>query len=408
MENSNFRPLGAIEKLFWLLDQSSQVHFVIAAELSRLVNPIKLRKALADIQLKHPLLASRIIDNGFEHPYFEHIPSASIPLTLVEKSEKHTLSIEMANELGKPFFFNEAPLIRCTLITDATHSILLFAVHHTVSDGISMTIVFRDILEALAGKTLTPVKLPPSVDQLLNQGNPSVLEMQEIVHSDKNPIHRRKETIPKVTLKSLSLNQSEKIVARSKVEHTSVQGILYAAAISAARKAQLPWSLSTIKVIVPISIRKAITNDTSSALYINSKAIFSAYSGAMDFWELARYAKKELSGVKEMELINTNLIETRKRLFSQANIEDLSDSLQKGVVREMMISNLGKVVYYEDLKEIKINHIWGPLALSGTKDEITIGVTTVNNIICVSSVTRTPDLSFTDLIVAELLEACNL
>jgi len=402
------RSLGATEKLFWLLDQASQVHFVMAAELSGKVTSFSLQEALAEILKRHPLLSSRIVANGYENPYFEHVPHSVIPLRIIQQHSDQTLAAEMAKELSMPFNWDIAPLIRCVLVNDAENPIILFAVHHAVSDGISMTIVIRDMLQVLDGEPLSISAIPPSIDQLLALDPGIPVLARHMLHETDKPLIRRKQSIPNIYFEKIDAELSAQIFSKSKMEGTSFQGTLYAAAIKVARASSFPWSQDQIRVVVPISVRKDLTDGESSCLYINSRTLLSQEPPEVDFWDLARNAKRELQDVHEQDTIQTNGTIARGRLFSGIPVADLSLALQQGKVREMMISNLGRFPYNTTLDKTALHAIWGPVALSGTPNEITIGLTTVNGSICVTIATRDKASHFLGNLVAELKKACSL
>ncbi|MGI6474976.1 MAG: condensation domain-containing protein [Thermoactinomyces vulgaris] len=61
----------------------------------------------------------------------------------------------------RPFDLEKAPLIRVGMIEHAKEEeqILVIDMHHIISDGVSMNILFRDLMKCLQGETLPPVSL---------------------------------------------------------------------------------------------------------------------------------------------------------------------------------------------------------------------------------------------------------
>ncbi len=94
-------------------------------------------------------------------------------------------------------------------------------------------------------------------------------------------------------------------------------------------------------------------------------------------------------------------------MFSGASIVNISDSLQHGIVREMMLSNLGHISYRSSFGSLTLRHIWGPVALSGAPDEITIGIVTVDGTICMTMATRLNAPGFLGSIVDEMEKAIS-
>lgn len=404
--HSATRALGATEKLFWLLDQASQVHFVMAAELSGQTGELSLQHALVALLKSHPLLSCRIVANGFDHPYFEQVPVSAVPLRIVHQRSGDTLATEIARELSMPFDWAAAPLIRCVFINDPVKPVLLFAAHHSVSDGISMTFIIRDLLHALNGERLHAVGLPSSIDQLLELSPAAPAQTHHSIVNGQ-PVTRRTQSQPNVYLAKIDTALASRILQRSKQEQTSFQGALYAAALSAARAASFPWSDGVIHTVVPVSIRQYITGSESSCLYIGSRLLLSASHEATGFWELARAARREFNNVHDAGILKANAIITRDRLFNSLPVTDLSNALQKGVVREMMLSNIGRIPFPTVVGELTLTNIWGPVALSGTPNELTIGIATVDGTICLTMATRLEAPLFLQSVIAELEKACD-
>ena len=66
----------------------------------------------------------------------------------------------MAQEFIKPFELERAPLLRVGLAKLSVEKhLLLFDMHHIISDGISLTIVIKDILSFYSGESLTELKI---------------------------------------------------------------------------------------------------------------------------------------------------------------------------------------------------------------------------------------------------------
>jgi NRPS condensation-like uncharacterized protein len=404
--NFEGRPLGSVEKVFWLLDQVSQVHFVMAVELEGYLTADELRKGLNAVQERHPLFSVSINANGYEHPMYEHDEGKLIPLRVVQNIVTDQIDIEMSRELATPFDWTGGPLIRVVLIEDQKKPTIVFAVYHAISDGVSMMFVIRDLLQALNGQTLQSLAVPFSTDELLSLPINRFKNNQSKANVSGQA--RRKERQPQVNRIKLSAQITSQLVETARKEGTTVQGALYAAFIKAARQTEINWSNKNIRVVVPISVRNSIGAGESSCLYINSKVISHQPDDFSAFWDLARYAKKELNDVQFLETIKSNTEGLQNKVFSDINVSVLSEVLQKGVGREMMISNLGRFPYQTNFGKLKIKSMWGPLALSGTQDEQTVGVITTDNRLCLSTVSRNPATPLLKLVKQALKSACEI
>jgi hypothetical protein len=62
------RPLGSLEHLFWLMDQTGPIHFAMTAQIIGETEPGDWRRALDRLQKRHPLLSVSIERTGSGQP----------------------------------------------------------------------------------------------------------------------------------------------------------------------------------------------------------------------------------------------------------------------------------------------------------------------------------------------------
>jgi hypothetical protein len=156
------RPLGPSEQYFWLSNQNSAKHFVIAAEVVGDATVEAWVSAVAAAQLRHPLLRVSVEYGPDGPPCFREHANILIPLRIVPEEEFAAWQVEMAKELAAPIPFSGAPLARVTLLRQNGGSTLLVAMHHSIADGLSSAFVIRDILEALSGEASSAIDLDSS------------------------------------------------------------------------------------------------------------------------------------------------------------------------------------------------------------------------------------------------------
>jgi len=143
------RPLGPSEQYFWLSDQNSAKHFVIAAEIVGDATVEAWVSAIAAAQLRHPLLRVAVEYGSDGPPCFRELANIPIPVRMVPEDESATWHLEMAKELATPILLSGSPLARITLLRRSGGSILLLSMHHSIADGLSSAFVIRDILGGL-------------------------------------------------------------------------------------------------------------------------------------------------------------------------------------------------------------------------------------------------------------------
>ncbi|MFN6474212.1 MAG: condensation domain-containing protein [Nostoc sp. SerVER01] len=393
MNNIN-RPLGAMEKIFLLLDQISQVHFVIAAEIIGTKTIIEWRKALDALQARHPFLSVCIKNNGFDYPFFQHEDKTKIPLRVVEENGNYRWEKELEKELSMPFDSTQTPLVRAVLVQQGQKSIFIFSSHHAIGDGMSDLIIINDLLKSLSGQQLLPLAAPDSSDNLLGITN-DYYERVDGVSSisdtlDQPVFIRRDEAMPFVERSQLSSEFTLRLSNRCKAEGTTIHGALCTAFVMAGKEIEKDWKNKPIRLVSPASSRKALNTNDSMAQYIVSKTIIYPEQTELAFWDMARFSKRELEGISSLESIKTSIEIASQLVFNAKDVMEISNLLQKGVAREIMLTNLGRLPYQTDFGTLKLEGIWGPLALSGYKGDQTIGVTTTNGSMRLVHVSRIP------------------
>ncbi len=411
MKNIN-RPLGAMEKTFLLLDQISQVHFVIAAEIIGTKTISEWREALNALQRRHPLLSVYIKSNGFIHPSFQHKNGTEIPLRVVEENVNYRWEKELEKELSMPFDSTQAPLVRAVLVQQCQKSIFIFASHHSIGDGMSGLIVINDLLKSLSGQQLLPLEAPDSSDNLLGITNPYYERVDggsslSDTLKEQLVFVRREEAMPSVERSQLSSEFTLRLSNRCKAEGTTVHGALCAAFVMAGREIERDWKNIPIRLVSPASIRKTLGTNDNVAQYIVAKTIIYPEQTESAFWDLARFSKREIEGISSLESIETNIEIASQWVFNSKDVMEISNLLQKGFATEMMVTNLGRLSYQTDFGTLKLEGIWGPLALSGSKGDQTIGVTTTNGSMRLMHVSRIPLKSLLNVAENILIAACT-
>lgn len=131
------RPLGPSEHYFWLSNQNSAKHFVIAAEIVGDAPVEAWMSAVAAAQLRHPLLRVSIEPGPEGKPCFRQHANIPIPLRIMPQRESAAWHVEMAKELATPVPANGTPLVRITVFQKTGGSTLLLSMHHSIADGLS-------------------------------------------------------------------------------------------------------------------------------------------------------------------------------------------------------------------------------------------------------------------------------
>jgi NRPS condensation-like uncharacterized protein len=400
------RPLGALEKNFWLTDQTSPTHFVSTAEISGSISVQQWRTALDALQQRHPLFSVAIEGNNYQYPCFRHVEGVQIPLRVAEGNSLANWEKEVARELATPFDWTQAPLVRTVLIRDEQRSTLIMSIYHAIGDGTSFFFIIRDLLQALTGKSLEPLPFPPSIDILLNLTDNHVMEQHSLnTNGDVPALQRKAKPMPHVKRLQLSAQLTDSIVKRAREEGTTVQGALSAAFVRADRQLVADLVEKPIRIRVSSSLRQTLSTGEGCGLYIRSKTIAFDHHKT-NFWDIARYGKKELAGINTLVGVSEFTTDFRKLVFSNQDAKEIEAALQRVVAWELVISNLGRLPYETDFGSLKLEAIWGPSCTSGYEGEQFVGISTVNNLMCLMVSSRYPLASLLTTVEQELKAAC--
>jgi hypothetical protein len=395
------RPLGAYEKLFWLLDQTRSVHFAMAAEIEGRVPVQKWEESLDALQQRHPMLSVCIRENSPLQPAFYRVEGRRIPLRVIQDENESRLDRELEAELASPFDFSVAPLIRVVLIESATRSTIIIAIHHSIGDGISVSYLIRDLLQAASGKWLEPLSLPSSREALLEMAPATAgiqgagTDMKDLSLPPGTPgvsaeVYRVKEAPPKVRRFRLSAELTDKLLFRCRQEGTTIHGALCAAFVFAGTRQITGWQQRPVRLMSPVSIRKALAIQDDVGVYITTHRLTVDPNGITSFWDLARLAKSQLAATGNRQAIQKHFERVQELADNGAGVLRMNEIRLEGFGNDLTLSNIGAVLYDARFGALRLESVWGPLVFSGIDEQYMAGVTTTNGSLSILLGSREP------------------
>src|SRR5712672_2239783 len=99
---SLIRYLGPSEAYFWLSNQNSWKHFVVAAQITGETTTASWRTALDAVQRRHPLLGVCVDADDSGAPFFRLLPELRSPLRIVSEYAVQGWEDEMVMKLWPP------------------------------------------------------------------------------------------------------------------------------------------------------------------------------------------------------------------------------------------------------------------------------------------------------------------
>ena len=390
MKNPNNRPLGTNEKVFWALDQKSSTHFAVAAELLGNASEGAWRAAIDTVQLRHPNLSVRISGNEYRSTAFEGIGDCRIPLRIIHTGLGEDWAAIVEGELNEAIDLSVAPLVRTVLVQQPGKTVFIFVANHSISDGMSVALVIRDILNVISGQSIGNLSPLPSLDGVIGL---DVFDNQAQIftehHSIEKPLPREKTSIAYQKFSEVETND---IISRSRLEQTTVHGTLGAALVVAMVNEQT--GERPIRIMHPVSARRTLNMGDDFSLLIN--IITSAYNGLSGnkFWDLAREVRASVATAQTAEWIEHDTISSQQLFNNNLSLETILQALAAGTEHEVMLTNLGELAFESTFGPLKLLHLWGPMVLTPHLAARTVGVATFNGklTLTVTGLFRSPDL----------------
>lgn len=382
------RTLGAREHMFWLMDQKHAVHLTVTAEVKGITKVQSWRDALDAVQRRHPVLSTSINRNEEGQPALYQADAAPIPLRVVDGSVQQRWELELDREMALPFTPEQAPLIRSVLIHKPQSAVLIMIAHHAIADGMALVFLIRDLLQVLSGGQIEALSFSSTAEELLSM-LPNAKKIVPVEASQAGapqaepaPYQEGNGSAPRATARKLDENLTATLRERARREGTTVQGALCAALVLAGRKTSSAWRKRPVRVMSPVNVRAHLGAGEACGLYLGGGGMISFQPGdSRAFWELARFAKKEISPSQTFQALSTSLHRLEAIITKDMDVETAAQISAGAFARDLMVSNLGQLPYESEFGNLKLEAVWGPTALQGLDGEQNVGIATTNGAI---------------------------
>jgi len=250
-----------------------------------------------------------------------------------------------------------------------------------------MALVFliRDLLQVLSGGHIEALSFSSTAEDLLSK----LPNGEKIVHTEasqagapqaKPALYREDDGLaPRATARKLDEDLTATLKERARHEGTTVQGALCAALVLAGRKTSSTWRNQSVRVMSPVNARAHLGAGEACGLYLGGGSMITFQSAdSRAFWELARFAKKEIAPSQTLQSLSTSLHGLKAIMTKDMSVETAAQIAAGAFARALMVSNLGQVPYAPEFGNLKLEAVWGPTALQGLEGEQNVGVATTN------------------------------
>ncbi|OBH56588.1 hypothetical protein A5685_07655 [Mycobacterium colombiense] len=372
------RPLGAAERLFYRYSERNPAHFSIVAEFGAVLPEKPLRAALAAVLRRHPLLSVHVEDHpGIRLGFYRAADIPPVELT-VRRGPELAWQSAAAEELSRPFDRSRAPLMRALLLQSAWRSALLLTFDHTVADGISSTVVLRDVIAALNGEALTSSPVPQPQEQIVattlgsaDPPDPTALadDPRMTTPSVLRPFDG---ALTNVRTMAMTHADTARLVARCRAERTTVHAALV---VAMCRVRATDRGEEFVRVLSPINLRPILGFEGGCVMCIVPTATGHVPWDGTPFWEQTRATTAHLDVARSAGGIRSMSLALEQIITSDAETADAEELFTRISPWEIMVTNLG-VQNLDGASPLRPTAVWGPVVVSQTDGEYLTGVTT--------------------------------
>ncbi len=411
------------------------------AEISGYVDEDKFKYAVKKLRKIHPILNARLVWDKNGESWF-HEMDYDFPVSIILRNDDGDFSKVIASEWKKSFDMLKGPLSRFILLKSDIKSEIIFIAHHSLSDGVGMTILIDQILQLMNNpnmefevdygedlpsienfkKYISKFKIN-FFEELKNKSMTTFLNTRwkrTKIYLPPEDVARSHKAFFKdfdylVLIDEFTEEETLSFINECKKHSVSVNSAM-AAAFLAARN-EVDKAHDNHRQLIPVDLRKHLGKKAkkSASCYAGSIDIEYTYDMEKSFWENAKAfhekSKYALNNFKDIEKVNalsyfsTDLVEAS--MLSQrvlANSETYKEFpysnklgkrsnhvaavIGKNLIRQtpsFTITNMGSPKFsnnYGDLKLEKL--ILYPSGVSYPRMNILFSTITINNKLFVS------------------------
>jgi hypothetical protein len=407
------RPLGTMEKLFYLLNQNHPNHFAITGEVTGPTRIDQWQNGLDLVAHHSPLVWSRIERDGDGVPVFRSSPHGSVPLKVVPYDGSRWPD-EVAAQLAQPFDETRPPLLRATLLHSAERSIIVLVAHHSISDGMSLTFLLGDLLRAVSGQDLLRSRENESVERLVElrhrttqiRASTHVTGQATAITRQPKVFRHQDGSTPHVEVLRLTSDMTRMLRERAGIERTSVQSALVAALIAASYRLAPETCAEPMRIISPVDLRRRLL-DNSDHLGMCASAVVLADDGpgSADLWGRARHLGQGFAGLESPSTLAGAVLAATDALAAVNETAEAKTIFANVFAGDAAVTNLGVVALPQVFGSLVLDAVWGPAISVGLAGEQVIGAATFNDRLRLVHTSYAPIAGLLDQMAAELSDA---
>ncbi|MDS0528588.1 condensation domain-containing protein, partial [Clostridium sp. SHJSY1] len=162
VEEKEYYEASAVQKRIYAINQTNvnsiNYNIPIAYLIKGEFNKESLEKAISKLMDRHESLRTSF--HVFEENIFQKVHSkVKFKVEYIKINDRFDKNKVKVDEFIKPFDLSKAPLIHVNVIEFKDASVLLIDIHHIVSDGVSMSVIIKELSSLYNGEALTSLKI---------------------------------------------------------------------------------------------------------------------------------------------------------------------------------------------------------------------------------------------------------
>jgi hypothetical protein len=405
------RPLGSFEELLWQMDKRSPLHATLAAHVDGSTTIEEWRSALDQTRQRHPLWSAVIAQTEDGAPFFQTMHDPGVALRVIEDEFAQAWEREVARELSLRIDAENGPLIRAVLMHTDASSMLILSAHHSICDGMSLAFAMRDVLQALSGSKLNKLRLHSPQEHMIGMCSEPRAQRQSGLRpevSAARTVYRSNSSIiPEVRSLQFSYALTDALRKRARQEKTTVHAALVAATGIVARRNPGYGAGRDLHLCSTISNRGRVGSPENCGVFFTACDFPLPDSPVDDLWNLARRSKDKLSLGQSENGVKAVLGAVGGIVQSGLDAYSAGEEGGKLFSFDIHLSNLGAVAIPTLYGALSLRQLWGPGVLIGFEGEQTLGVSTLNERLCLLHTSHRPLPCFLEQIESTLNLACN-
>ncbi len=347
------RSMGLSERLLSYLHGRG---IFVCGHVIRLQGPLTerdLSHGLRALQMRHPLLRVHLPDKGAD---FVEAGTAPIELRALRREDTDHWQRIYEEQLATPLPYGDRPLLRVTWLRDASgheHDLVLGS-NHVIIDGASGAAIYHDLLSAcmrsIDGQTTLDASLQvlPPVDDLLPPSSQDPQEKRPFkpgsIMTIDRPVRVGKRR-SRVFFRAFDADETAFLVGQARAHGTTLNSVLCAAALKAARSVESADCELTLSTNVSLRDMLAAPVPTEHlGSYISSVTTHHRVESESDIWSLARESRAAIKrAIDGAEYLPPR--RDRFGWFEKLMLGILAPRWRAGRLQALNVSNVGRIPF---------------------------------------------------------------